>query len=86
MEEERRRRQEMEQRRKERMRSEINPQKLNNPQMVNNMESEPAYMRRGIHLDDVPAANEQAFSRWTISDDEELDISERNSFLDDRVD
>jgi hypothetical protein len=34
----------------------------------------------------VPAANEQAFSRWTISDDEELDISERNSFLDDRVD
>jgi cell division protein FtsZ len=86
MEEERRRRQEMEQRRKERMRSEINPQKLNNPQSVNNMESEPAYMRRGIHLDDVPAANEQAFSRWTISDDEELDISERNSFLDDRVD
>lgn len=86
MEEERRRRQEMEQRRKERLRSEINPQKLNNPQMVNNMEGEPAYMRRGIHLDDVPAANEQAFSRWTISDDEELDISERNAFLDDNVD
>jgi cell division protein FtsZ len=86
LEEERRRRIEMEQRRKERLRSEINPQKLNNPQTVNNMEGEPAYMRRGIHLDDVPAANEQAFSRWTISDDDELDISERNSFLDDNVD
>jgi len=86
MEEERRRRLEMEQRRKERLRSEINPQKLTNPHTINNMEGEPAYMRRGIHLDDVPAANEQAFSRWTISDDEELDFSEKNSFLDDNVD
>jgi len=83
-EDEKRRRYLQEQKRRERMRGSI--LKLNNPQTVIELENEPAYLRRGIDLDDVPHSEEEAFSKYTISDDEEPEISEGNSFLHDNVD
>ena len=84
IEEERRRFLEREQKRRERMRSSI--LKLNNPKTVIELENEPAYLRRGVDLDDVPHSQDQAYSKYTISDDDEPEISEGNSFLHDNVD
>lgn len=82
--EEERRLQERENMRRERLRS--NVVKLSNPQTINDLESEPAYMRRGVNLDDVPNSAEPALSKWTISDDDDPELREGNSFLHDNVD
>lgn len=86
MEEERKRRLEAEaQRREERLRN--LSVKLNNPQTVNELENEPAYLRRKVQLDDVPHSKaESNRSRLTISDDVEPEIRSDNSFLHDNVD
>ena len=85
MEEERKQRLQYEaQRREERLRN--LSVKLNNPQTVNELENEPAYLRRKVQLDDVPHSNEDKMSRLTISDDAEPEIRSDNSFLHDNVD
>ncbi len=86
MEEERRRRLEFEaQKREERLRN--LSVKLNNPQTVNELENEPAYLRRKVNLDDVPHSNEETnLSRLSITDDVEPEIKTDNSFLHDRPD
>jgi len=85
MEEERKRRLQLEaQRREERLRN--LSVKLNNPQTVNELENEPAYLRRKVELDDVPHSKENNRSRLTISDDVEPEIRSDNSFLHDNVD
>jgi cell division protein FtsZ len=76
----------MDNRRRERLRNNTNAQKLNNPQVVNDLESEPAYLRRGVNLEDVPNSAEPALSQWTISDDDEGELRLGNSFLHDNVD
>ena len=86
MQEEDRRRREMEALRREQERKRIANLKLNNPQTVVEMENEPAYLRRKINLDDVPHSSETDQSKWTISDDVEPEIREDNSFLHDNVD
>jgi cell division protein FtsZ len=74
-----------ERRRRERLRS--NRVKLSNPQTIIELENEPAYLRRGVSLDDVPDAGEETRSKWTISDDEEVEFrSSNNSYLHDNVD
>ncbi|HQU59484.1 MAG TPA: cell division protein FtsZ, partial [Saprospiraceae bacterium] len=84
-EEERRQRLEEEQKRRERLRS--NRVKLSNPKAVIDLENEPAYLRRGVQLDDVPDSSEESMSKWTISDEEEPELrSGGNSFLHDNVD
>lgn len=83
-EEERRKQYEKEKKRREKLRT--NRVKLNNPQTVVELENEPAYLRRGVHLDDVPDSAEPAMSKWTITDDEEPEIRSGNSFLHDNVD
>ncbi len=50
------------------------------------LENQPAYLRRNIALEDVPSAKDQNMSRWTISNDDEPQIRENNSFLYDNVD
>ena len=61
--------------------------KLNNPKTIIELENQPAYLRRGIHLDDVPDSGEAGRSTWTISDDEEADIQDNgNAYLHDNVD
>jgi cell division protein FtsZ len=61
--------------------------KLNNPQIVNDLENEPAYMRRGVRLDDVASSDEVSYSKWTVSDrEDEPQFREGNGFLHDNVD
>ncbi|MEN0050655.1 MAG: cell division protein FtsZ, partial [Bacteroidota bacterium] len=79
-----RRRREMEQKRREKLRN--SNVKLNNPKVVNELENEPAYLRRGVNLDEVPHADSQEYSVWTISDDDEPQIRANNSYLHDNVD
>jgi len=81
---ERRENQKRTRKRRERLRA--NNPKLNNPRTVTELENEPAYLRRGINLDDVPDSEEQELSKWTISDDDEPEIRKGNSFLHDNVD
>lgn len=83
-EEEQRRFLEEEARRRERLRN-VNL-KLNNPQTINELEGQPAYLRRGVQLDDVPHSGEYALSKWTISDDDEPGLREGNGYLHDNVD
>lgn len=86
MEEERKRRLQYEaQKREERLRN--LSVKLNNPQTVNELENEPAYLRRKVNLDDVPHSNEETnLSRLSITDDVEPEIRNDNSYLHDRPD
>jgi cell division protein FtsZ len=60
--------------------------KLNNPQIVNSLEEEPAYLRRKVDLEDVPHSSESVMSKWTLSDDEKPELKKGNSFLHDNVD
>ncbi len=79
-----REREEQERQRRERLRN--NRVKLNNPQTIMELENEPAYLRRGVALDDVRPSNEQNLSKWTISDDDEPQMRANNSYLHDNVD
>jgi cell division protein FtsZ len=73
--EERRRRLEEAQRRKEEVRNRpISVTKLSSPQTVIDLESQPAYLRKSISLDNVPDAAEQEMSNWTISLDDEGEL------------
>jgi cell division protein FtsZ len=75
---------EIRQRRRERLNN--LHQKLNNPQIVNDLESEPAYLRRKIELEDIPHSSESKMSKWSLSDDEKPELKKGNSFLHDNVD
>ena len=70
---------------KERCRAEVAKRKLTNPQNVVDLENEPAYLRRKVNLDNVPAADDIPKSRYSISFEEEPEIKE-NTFLHDNVD
>ena len=66
----------------------INVVKLNSPQTIIDLESQPAYLRKNIRLDELPDAQAQGMSDWTISlEDDQLEIRMGgNSFLHDNVD
>ncbi len=83
-EEEERKKRDREMKRRERLRS--SSVKLNNPQTIIELENEPAYIRRGVQLDDVPDSADYNLSKWTISDDDEPEIRNNNSYLHDTVD
>lgn len=69
-----------------------NSQKLKTVSGLSEMESEPAYKRRQIRLEDVPHSSESNVSKFTLGDvqDEEgnkrTGLSDNNSFLHDNVD
>jgi cell division protein FtsZ len=77
---------EVERRRKERLAQISQRPKLNNPQTVNELENQPAYMRRGINLDEVPDSSEPMYSKYVITEENEPRLREGNSFLHDDVD
>lgn len=60
--------------------------KLSNPKTVIELENEPAYLRRGIKMDDVPDSQKSTFSQYMLSDEQEPSIRKGNSFLHDNVD
>ncbi len=60
--------------------------KLNNPEVLSDLENQPAYLRKGIKLDDVNHSSKLTVSKWSISDDVEPEIRDNNSFLHDNID
>jgi cell division protein FtsZ len=86
--EERRKRLEAAQRRREEVRNRpINVVKLNSPQTIIELESQPAYLRKGVSLDNLPDSGDNGMSTWTISIEDEPEIKMNgNSFLHDNVD
>lgn len=60
--------------------------KLNNPEVVNELENQPAYLRKGLSLDDVQHSSVSNLSKFTLSDDDEPEVKDKNSFLHDNVD
>ncbi len=60
--------------------------KLNSPEAVNELENKPAFLRKGIKLEDLPNSSEPNLSRLTINDDNEPELRDNNSFLHDNID
>lgn len=86
-EERRRRIEDAQRRRQEALNRPINVVKLSSPQTIIDLESQPAYLRRSVNLDDVPDSYKPEMSNWTISLEEEGEIKMGgNSFLHDNVD
>ncbi|MGB3802170.1 MAG: cell division protein FtsZ [Lewinella sp.] len=82
-------RQEMELRdreRREALRQRTELPKLSNPKVVNELENQPAYLRRNVQLDANKPGEQEEMSRWSITDDEKVPLRRNNSFLHDNVD
>ena len=82
-----RKRREMEDARREYLRN-ANAKSLDDPKAISNMESEPAYLRRNVELEDLKGSG-QAENRTNLSIGADADkpiIESRNSFLHDNVD
>lgn len=61
--------------------------KLKTPEGLQDLEKQPAYIRRQVELNKVPASNESHISRYTLFDGEgKTQIKSNNSFLHDNVD
>ena len=66
--------------------------RLRTPSGIADMESEPAYKRRQVELDDVQHSSESQASRYTLGEDEGVEgqnrttLNDNNSFLHDNVD
>jgi cell division protein FtsZ len=59
--------------------------KLENPETLNELENQPAYLRKGIKLDEVSTNIEHRRSNWSIGEDEP-ELRDSNSFLHDNID
>jgi cell division protein FtsZ len=60
--------------------------KLDNPELISELENQPAYLRKGLKLDNVEHSSEKNLSRWVVSDDSAPEIKDSNSYLHDNVD
>ena len=74
------------QQRRDHLRQRTELPKLSNPKVVNDLENQPAYLRRNIQLDNAKPGEEQELSRWTINDNDQQPLRRNNSFLHDNVD
>ncbi len=72
--------------RREALRNRTELPKLSNPKVVNELENQPAYLRRNIQLDNVTPSDQPELSRWSISDDEDAPLRRENRYLHDNVD
>jgi cell division protein FtsZ len=53
---------------------------------ISEFENEPAFVRRNIQIDNTPKSNEENFSRFGLSEDENGTVLRQNNFLHDNVD
>lgn len=62
--------------------------KMKTPEGLADLEKQPAFVRRKVMLNPVPASNESQLSRFTLSEtgDKKTQIKSNNSFLHDNVD
>jgi cell division protein FtsZ len=67
-------------------------QKLKSPSGLNDLESEPAYMRRRVALDNVKSSGESSVSRFALNEsidengEKKVELRDNNPFLHDNVD
>ena len=60
-----------------------------NKQNINELENTPAYLRKGVDIDNKLISTEKNYSQYTISQDninQRPEIRKNNSFLEDNVD
>ncbi len=60
--------------------------KLNNPKAINELESKPAYLRRGVQLEQTPKSDQPTISKWALKEDGGDIDTDGNSYLHDNVD
>ena len=60
--------------------------KIDSPELISELENKPAYLRKGLKLDNVEHSSEKNLSRWVISDGAAPEIKDSNSYLHDNVD
>ena len=62
--------------------------KIKSPEGLNDLEKQPAFVRRNVLLSKVPASDESQVSRYSLHEDDEkkIQIKSNNSFLHDNVD
>jgi cell division protein FtsZ len=62
--------------------------KLKSPNGLQELEQEPAYLRKGVELPEVTPSSESKYSRLTLNEgeDKKIEIKSNNSFLHDNVD
>ena len=71
------------------MRLKENSYKMNTPSGIAELESQPAYKRRNVVLNNVPPSSESNVSRFTLTTDDtekKTELGTNNPFLHDRVD
>jgi cell division protein FtsZ len=67
-------------------------QRMRGPSGVNDMEREPAYKRKNVHLSDAPHSTDSNVSRYTLSEDVDetgerrVELKRNNPYLHDNVD
>jgi cell division protein FtsZ len=60
--------------------------KIDSPELISELENKPAYLRKGLKLDNIEHSSEKNLSRWVISDEAAPEIKDSNSYLHDNVD
>jgi cell division protein FtsZ len=60
--------------------------KMDNPELISELENQPAYLRKGMKLDNVEHSSEKSMSRWVLTDDNAPELKDSNSYLHDNVD
>ncbi len=60
--------------------------KLASPKVIGELENEPAFLRRGVKLDDVTHSSEETRSRITVNASDELDLFSSMPFLNEQQD
>lgn len=60
--------------------------RFQDPRALNDLENQPAYLRKGVKLDDMPDRSERRLSDWTITAEDEPTFRKGNPFLTDNVD
>jgi len=60
--------------------------RFQDPRAINELENQPAYLRKGVVLDDMPDRSESRLSDWTITGEDEPTFRKGNPFLTDNVD
>jgi cell division protein FtsZ len=79
--------QEQQERAKERMqRIQEYTSKLKSSAGLTDLEKEPAYKRKNIQINDVPHSSEESQSKYTLSNNDGIELRSNNSFLHDNVD
>jgi len=57
------------------------PPKLSSPKVISDLENEPAYLRKGVRLDDISHSSEEPRSRLTVNASDEPDLFSSMPFL-----